>query len=313
MTTEMKITCISPWFGSKRTLAPVIVEELGRHSYYFEGCCGSMAVLFAKEPSEHETVCDLHGALTNLAWVLQDQLAAQTLFERLQRTLYSDALYRRSNEWLERNDGKPVEEMGADAGLQTICQPNGHASIAWAYHYFIASWMGRNGIAGTARINYQIATRWTPGGGSGPLRFRNAVDSIPAWCDRLRNVHILRRDLFDVLPRIEDNPAAGIYVDPPYLPGTVAGNSKYVHEFADPDHARLAAALRRFVKARVVVSYYASPQLADLYPGWTILDCSRHKHLATQNARGTKRTEAPEVLLLNGSSFTGKRAADLFT
>src|SRR4029077_2189705 len=96
----------------------------------------------------------------------------------------------------------------------------------WAYHYFIASWMGRNGVAGTERVNYQIATRWTKGGGSGPLRFRNAVDSIPAWCNRLHNVQILRRDLFELLPKIEDGAGVALYVYPPYFPDTVSGHSR---------------------------------------------------------------------------------------
>ncbi len=261
-----------------------------------------MAVLFAKELSEHETVCDLHGALTNLAWCVQREDSAVELFDRLQRVLYSDSLYQLSKTWLdhwERHYG-PNDDAPPDP------------SIDWAYHYFVASWMGRNGVAGTARVNYQIATRWTKGGGSGPLRFRNAVDSIPAWCERLKNVHILRRSLFEVLAKIEDGPGVAVYMDPPYLPGTIAGNSRYLHNFGAGDHERLAGELRRFRISRVVVSYYAAPQLQALYPGWTILDCSRHKHLHTQNGRGSKRAEAPEVLLLNGKPFAESKDKELF-
>lgn len=298
----MKITAIAPWFGSKRTLAPTIVENLGEHSYYFEACAGSMAVLFAKEESGHETVCDLHGALTNLAWCVQDPLSAVDLYERLQRVMYCDHLYAESKDWLAK-----FEETG------TLSEK----SVDWAYHYFIASWMGRNGVSGTARINYQIATRWTKGGGSGPLRFRNAVESIPAWHDRLRNVHVLRRDLFEPLAKLQDDPELAIYADPPYFHET-RGNAKkpgqmsrdvYVHDFAADDHQRLADALGRFQHARVVVSYYADQRLANLYPGWTVLDCSRQKYLHVQNKRGMGRKEAPEVLLINGPVFensTGK-------
>jgi DNA adenine methylase len=85
----MKITAIAPWFGSKRTLAPEIIRQLGPHSAYWEPFCGSMAVLLAKEPSAMETVCDLHGDLTNLAWVLQDEPSAIQLYDRLLRMLYS--------------------------------------------------------------------------------------------------------------------------------------------------------------------------------------------------------------------------------
>lgn len=92
----MKITAISPWFGSKRTLAPEIVRQLGPHQYYLEPFCGSMAVLLAKEPSANETVCDLHGALTNLARVLRSPKLAPQLYDHLQRMLYGEDLYQDS-------------------------------------------------------------------------------------------------------------------------------------------------------------------------------------------------------------------------
>lgn len=296
---DIKLNAVAPWFGGKRTLAPLIVQQLGEHSYFFDGCFGGLTIIFAKEPSEHECVCDVHGAITNLAWIVQGEKSAALLFNLLQRQLYSDELYAASKDWLDDFEKRspPVEPH-----------------LDWAYHYFIASWMGRNGLAGTARVNYQIATRWTAGGGSGPLRFRNAVDSIPGWCERLRNVQILRRDLLQLLPKIDDAEGVAIYVDPPYLPGTVSGNSRYQHDFTAAQHKQLAELLRRFKRARVVVSYYAAPELVKLYSGWTQLDCSRHKHLHCQNGRGSSRSEAPEVLLINGPVFEGPaETADLFT
>ena len=91
-------------------------------------------MLLAKEPSKHEVVCDLHGALTNLAWVVQREDLAVKLFNELQRVLYDDRLYQLSKRWLEHFDGHygPGEEPPPD--------------LEWAYHYFIASWMGRKGV-----------------------------------------------------------------------------------------------------------------------------------------------------------------------
>lgn len=42
MAATMKISAIAPWFGSKRTLAPRIVEVLGEHRAYWEPFCGSL-------------------------------------------------------------------------------------------------------------------------------------------------------------------------------------------------------------------------------------------------------------------------------
>jgi site-specific DNA-adenine methylase len=91
MMQEAKVKAIAPWFGGKRTMAPLVVTEIGKHTQYFEPFCGSMAVLFAKQPSQKETVNDLHGDLINLARVLQEGPAAEALYDRLQKVLFSEA------------------------------------------------------------------------------------------------------------------------------------------------------------------------------------------------------------------------------
>jgi len=294
-----KIKAIAPWFGGKRTLAPAIVAELGKHGQYFEPFCGSMAVLFAKYPSQKETVNDLHGDLVNLARCLQDGPTAEALYDRLQRTLFSQDLLEQSRRML---DG--VLPAGSEMFPER------------AYWYFLASWMGRNGTAGTARVDYQIAVRWTKSGGSPTVRFRSAIESIPAWHERLRNVVILRRDAFAILDRFEDVKETAIYADPPYEAGTRSsgaikggGGGKYLHEFDHAagmfgdDHSRLAEILRGYRNARVVVSYYDCQRIRDLYSGWTFVKHTRQKHLHAQNGRGARPKEAPEVLIINGPSI----------
>jgi DNA adenine methylase len=299
-----KIKAIVPWFGSKRSLGPTIAQELGSHRAYFSLGCGSMADLFAKEPSSHETAVDLHGRLINLALVLQDQETAAELHGRLQDTLCCEEIFECCKWWISAHDPPGIDSLADERCVED------------AYNYFIVSWVGRNGVAGTKRIDYQMAVRWTPGGGHGGVRFRSATESIPAWHRRLRQVMILRRDMFDVLPRIDDVAETAMYVDPPYLKGT-RGNAEYEHEFNEApsgseglfdradwdDHRRLAAELRRFEKARVVVSYYDAPRLTELYPDWTKRDCTRQKNLHVQNRRGAAKKDAPEVLLINGPSY----------
>ena len=117
-----------------------------------------------------------------------------------------------------------------------------------------------------------------------------------------------------MIPRISDEDGVVIYADPPYLHSSRSGdnNGGYLHDFVESggglydqdDHERLAGELLRFKRARVVVSYYDHPRLADLYPGWTRIDKSRQKVLQVANQRGANRKEAPEVLLMNGPSYT---------
>lgn len=298
-TAKPKITALAPWFGGKRTLAPEVVKQLGKHTQYFEPFCGSMAVLLAKPEAQKETVNDLHGDLVNLARCLQDEKTAIKLYERLSSTLFSEDL---------------LEQARLELSIEMLPQGVTGHYVERAYWYFLGSWMGRNGTAGTARQDYQIAVRWTKNGGSPTVRFRNAVDSIPWWHHRLLNVVILRRDAFRIIDRFEDVEGTAIYADPPYhsvTRGSVKNGAggKYLHEFNhdDPmfgdDHERLAQILCKYRKARIVVSYYDCERVRDLYPGWTIIHHTMNKQLHAQNGRGARKKEAPEILLVNGPSY----------
>ena len=313
---EMKVRALVPYFGGKRTLAPDVVAELGRHTQYFEPFCGSMAILFAKEPSQKETVNDLHGDLINLARVVQHPGAAERLYERLQRVLFSEGLLDDAREHLD--------DASSLSLIVSHLRAEDEQSIERAYWYFLASWMGRNGTAGTDRVDYQIAVRWTKNGGSPTVRWRNSLESLPAWHQRLRNVVILRRDAFMIIDRFEDVAGTAIYVDSPYCSETRGKikdgrGGRYLHEFnheapggmfgGKDDHARLAEILRGYRHARIVVSHYDCPRVRDLYAGWTFLDKTMQKNLHAQNGRGARPKQAPEVLIMNGPSYTEAAAA----
>lgn len=304
-TDEMKVKAVAPWFGGKRTMAPDIVAELGKHTQYFEPFCGSMAVLLEKPESRQETVNDLHGDLTNLARVLADDSLAVALYDRTSRVLVSDGL-------LADAASRLKEPFQAET-----------PSLDRAFWYFVQSWCMRNGTAGTnigqpRGIGTQLAVRYTANGGSPTVRFRNSVESIPAWHSRLRNVVVLTRDAFAVIPKIEDSSGTAIYVDPPYVAETRAGfagsgaQSRYLHEFRHAttgglfpgdDHSRLRDLLAGFQKARIVISYYDCPRVRELYAGWTFVDHSRQKHLHNMGGRGERKETALEVLIINGPSY----------
>lgn len=287
MNSDMKITAIAPWFGSKRTLASTIIAELGPHRAYWEPFCGSMAVLLAKEPAGMETVNDLHGDLINAARCVQDRMIGPALYRRLRRAPNSEELFAESRELCNAYLGPP-DRLDADR----------------AYHYLLTSWQGMNGLAGTLRYNLGFARRLTKNGGHAGRRFASMVSSIPAWRRRLREVTILSGDGIGLCEKIEDAHGVVIYADPPYL----AKGAKYEHDFDWLAHRRLAKSLRRFTKTRVIVSYYEHPDLAALYPDWTKRECAKTKSLVSQGRRGMgNETIAPEILLINGPSLAGNK------
>lgn len=288
----MKIKAILPYFGAKRTLAPEIVREFGPHRAYWEPFCGSMAVLMAKDEVSQETVNDQYGLLINLARCLQDNRLGAELYRRLRRTMVHEDLFRQEGEYI-----RSVLERG-DMPIESACW----RMPELAYSFFVCSWLGRNGVIGTKGWNNNFSVRYTANGGIQGTRFASAVDSIPAWRRRLREVTILRRNAFELLEKIEDAERTVIYCDPPYIDK----GAKYVHDFVPLDHERLAKALGRFQKARVVVSYYDHPSLAHLYSGWTVRQLKASKSLVQAGSRTKGAVAAPEVLLINGPILTDR-------
>jgi DNA adenine methylase len=269
----VKIKSILPYFGGKRMQSKGIIEALGSHSAYFEPFCGSLSVLLAKPRSSMEVVNDLHGGVVNLARVIRDDPVK--LYEKLSRTLFCEELHNDSiDKCFEEEFSSPLD---------------------WAYNYFVASWMGRNGLTGTTKeLETGFCKRFTSSGGDSATRFRNATESIPEWHHRLRGVTIMQQDAFDMIPKIEDKEGTVVYVDSPY----VVKDAEYLHDFKTEDHEKLAKALRRFEKSRVVVSYYDHSLIDSLY-----LDFGFTKTLkTTKKQMSNGAADAPEVLLIKNGA-----------
>ncbi len=282
----MLVRSLAPWFGGKRNLAPVIVDELGDHRAYWEPFCGSMAVLLSKAPSRFETVNDLHADLINLANVVRDGKQGPRLYRIMRRTLMHEDIFAESDREMRKFEKTPLGEMDP---------------VMRAYHYLVVSWLGRNGTAGTpANHKGTYCVRFTSNGGHAAKRWRSVCESIPAWRRRMRNVTILNRDGFELLERIEDKAGTAVYVDPPYF----GKRAKYLHDFDAADQERLACAVKRFTKTRVIISYYAHAEVDRLYPGWTQRRIEVTKSMSQGNKRGQGKVRATEVLLINGPSYT---------
>lgn len=273
MTAVMTQKAIAPWAGAKRNLARHIVPLIGKHGAYWEPFCGGMSILLAKPPCRVEVVNDLHGDLTNLARIIKDRTLGPMLYRRLRRVLFSEQLHSEANDAL-KDETDPLDR---------------------AFFYFIKAWMSWGGVAGSKRAGRKMSIRYTNNGGHQAKRFETAVASIPAWRRRLRNVAIRNANAFTILPNIEDAEGVVIYVDPPYIENSM----DYEHELLPSDHCTLALMLNRFKRARIILSYYAHPILADLYPDWQQIEIRVTKAIAQIGKRESYRQRATEVLLLN--------------
>lgn len=266
---------IAPWFGSKAALASQIAPEFGPHKSYVEPFAGGCGMILNKPPCRLETINDLHDDLTNLARVLADADQSAALQAAIDRRLCCETLNRE-----------------ARARLALPFRP----TLDRAIDYFYVSWMGKSGTVGSDGCN-SMAHRYGVASHGCASKLRGAAASIAAWHQRLSRVTITNRDAFKLLAKVHDEVGIVIYCDPPY----VTKGGRYIFDFDDVGHARLAEALSRFQRTRVVLSYTDHPILDDLYPKWTkrILD---YESRANRTAK-VKKFKPSEILLINGPSL----------
>ncbi len=275
----MRINALAQWFGGNRMLAQSVGRALGRLRW-----CG---VPFAGGCPELPHICtaagvanDLHRHVINLARVVRDDVLIEQLVLRLETLLFHpDELADAQRRCCDR------EQLGSlrDA-----------PDVAWAADYFAACWMGRGGEAGKrGEFDQSLSLRWTSSGGDSAVRFRSAIESLRDWHRALRNWSFTCLDVFEFLANVRDAEGHGLYVDAPWPD---AGDA-YRHAFTHKQQTRLAEALARFRRTRVVVRFGDHPLIRELYPSprWTWLK---------QTGRNQRNGAIAEVLIINGGPPT---------
>jgi DNA adenine methylase len=230
-----------PYFGGKMTLGPAVAALLPPHLHYVEPFCGSLAILFAKKPSPHETVNDLDGELMTFWRVLREQ--PDDLARACALTPHSRAEHQAAYE-------------PADLALEV------------ARRVFVRLTQGRS--AKLRKTGWRHFVK--PAGSSVgmPAYLSGYVDRMAPAVERLAGVSLESMPALDLIAKYGVDPDVLLYVDPPYL-GSTRGESAdgYKHEMrADEDHRQLAEALHA-ARAAVVLSGYPSDLYdRDLYAGW---------------------------------------------
>lgn len=297
-TSSRPLRVLVSYFGAKARLGPEIARQLGPHRARFEPFCGGLSVTFACEPASNEVINDLNGAVVNLAAVVASE-KWRDLRERLERTLCCEGLLLNSAAWLGVN--KPELPRGKRAGsVDPAAVTKEH--VEWAYHFAVASWLSReNGLIG-ARTPRSPARSFTT---NAPQKRLPRLTGTLEWMhERLKHVAIWNTDALSIIERVQDRETTAIYCDPPYLRATRP--SSYIIDVpTDPAaelkwHATLARALRRFKKARVVVSYYDHPTIRGLYKGWSVVSIHTRRIAGNVDLGKSAASDAPEVLLING-------------
>lgn len=259
------MTAIKPpilYFGGKMTAGPQIAGLFPPHLHYVEPYCGSLAVLLAKQPSPHETVNDLDGALMTFWRVLRDQPAN-----------------------LERACALTPHSRGEFAAARDL--DDAGTELETARRVWVLLTQGR--AARLIRSGWRHYCDPSNSGVGMPGYLASYVARIAPAAARLASVSLENRPALDLIRKYGTVPDVLLYVDPPYLGSTRDNGDDYRVEMrGDDEHRGLAAALRA-CRATVVLSGYASDLYdQELYPDWY-----RHAIPASTGQGGTwaNRTE----------------------
>jgi DNA adenine methylase len=255
-----------PYFGGKMKIAPQIAALFPPHSHYVEPFAGSLSVLMAKGPSDHETVNDLDHALVTFWRMLRER--TDELVRLVALTPHSRV------------------EYNASVNLDAV------EELELARQVWVKLTQGRSGRLRRTGWRHYI----NPAGCSSsmPRYLTGYLDRIAPAVERLQHVTLECLPGLEVIAKYGAEPDALLYVDPPYLGSTRGWDNAYRHEMRDDEsHRELAEALHA-ARAAVVISGYPSDLYdRELYVGW-----DRHS-IATATGQGGKWDARTEVLWSN--------------
>jgi hypothetical protein len=286
---------IANWFGINRMLASSVATQLGTPEWVGVPCMGGAPELqFIK--ARTCMAADLHRHLINLARVIRDEELNTDLMRRLDATLFHEDELRQAQDRCRVREASLPGGVFDGSGLFASDQPSQTTEapdVAWAYDYFLCTWMAPGGRSGTrGEFRQSMSVRWDAGGGDSCGRFRSAAESLQAWSKILRPWTFLTLDIFDFLSKAKDQPGHALYIDTPWPDD----GDDYKHAFTYATHRRLAALLSRYREARIVVRFGDHPLIHEIYADWTWI---------RQASRDQANESVDEVLLVNGPAYGG--------
>jgi len=257
------------WYGGKYYLADWIISFMPEHTHYVEPYAGGLAVLFNKPYEGYsEVVNDLDHELINFWRVLRSPI----MFKDFQRALGMT----------------PFSQEEFELAAHMVDN-----SIESARRFFIRCRQSRLGRMQSFATLSRARTR--RGMNEQASSWLNAIEGLPAVCDRLKRVVLLNDDALRVIKQ-QDGPKTLFYLDPPYLESTRVVKDAYNYEMSAKDH-RLLLQLLGGIQGKFILSGYDN----ELYDVFTIRNnWNTATHEIDCKASGKKtKTKRVEKLWMN--------------
>jgi len=209
--------------GSKRRLAPKLVQLFPPHKTYLCPFLGTGAEFAFKKPSRREIASDLDGNVYSVFSTLRDERLFRRLLHRLENSHDCRQLYYECYDRLSDKTLTPLDRAYCFLMIGNLGYQGGHPMTSRSYSSHLSK----------------------------KKKLTTLLPAVLAWRQRMKNVQIENVDAFDLLDRY-DNPEVFTFLDPPYHPET-CHEGLYTHtEF---DHRRLVERLQKF-KGKVLLCGY---------------------------------------------------------
>lgn len=232
------MTALLRYPGAKWSMASKIISFFPKHKGYLEPYFGSGGVLFTKEKCQLETINDIDGEVINFFQVLKNDY--KQLKIDLEHTPYARDIYTNIQSW------QPITK------------------IERAYKFFIISWMSHGGYQPTGRSGWSHSKN--PVGPNKATIFKNIVDNLEQFAERLREVQIENTNALDLI-KTHDFKDTLVYLDPPYVTETRKPNL-YKYEMTDEKHEELLNIVLDMKNAKVIISGYDNGLYNSLLKNW---------------------------------------------
>lgn len=272
------------YYGGKTRDASWIINQFPEHKVFVDVFGGGGSISFAKHPSELDVYNDIGNVVIFMECL---QKYGDELYESLYHTTWSRQwFYEAVERWKEISDEIIAASKKSDTPYREAFKLDKEKMVEFARAWYTVIIQGFT--------HEEKSDSWKPSK-TVDLAFpwRNHIESLPQFTDRLTRITIENRDFKDIIARYDSHDTL-FYCDPPYMVATRASQGNYMNEMTYARHYELLTQLNG-IKGQSLVSMYSEPLYEKELKDWRRLEITHRS--AILNTSGQKDAgERTEVL-----------------
>ncbi len=252
---------IAPYPGAKAGYVGEVIAEILPHDgidRYYEVFGGMANIILHKSSHPEEYYNDLNKKLTTLMQVLSDEELSKELFKRMLDTAqyYNQSSFdyaRFVSEHMLDSNSEFMQHYAYNHEVDTVEK----AADVWRtlLMSFNGAMQNFKGIKEITKDGVEFEIKADHVKGTEALTLQEQLINKQIITERMKNVHILNENAFDLIALVKDDASALMVCDSPYTKKQMASKAIYECEFSEEDQYRYARLLYDS-QAKVLVCGY---------------------------------------------------------